>query len=115
MSDDVETVGCEGHEHGERRAAVECGEHLLAVTDALLLMRQQHKSVPSMARDEDQGEERGEERSQEEEEEEAMGSVRPKTRALYSLFSKVPVSRPIISSAGEKAPSDSTLLASNGF
>lgn len=32
-----------------------------------------------------------------------MGSGRPKTRTLYSLFSKVPVSRPMISSADEEA------------
>jgi hypothetical protein len=44
---------------------------------------------------------RGEEKSQEEEE--AMASGQPKTRTLYSLFSKVPVSRPMISSAGEEA------------
>lgn len=46
------------------------------------------------------------------EEGEAMGSGRPKTRTLYSLFSKVPVSRPMISSADEEAfqglPSDLT-------
>jgi hypothetical protein len=37
------------------------------------------------------------------EEEEAMASGQPKTRTLYSLFSKVPVSRRMISSAGEEA------------
>jgi hypothetical protein len=61
MRGDVETVGWAGHEFGGRRAAVENVGHLLAVTDALLLMRRQHRGIPSL-RGKRRGRERGEER-----------------------------------------------------
>ena len=115
MSDDVETVGCEGHEHGERRAAVECGEHLLAVTDALLLMRQQHKSVPSMARDEDQGEERGEERRgvKRKRKRKRWGQFDQKRARFIACFQKCLSAALLYHPPVRKPPA--TLLASNGF
>lgn len=102
---DVETVGWGRHEFSERRAGrrirwASSRRHRRLVLDDATALRHLLSPWRKMTTRVTRAT-RGEERSQEEEEEGTMGSGRRKCARFITCFSKLPVSRPMISSADE--------------